>query len=129
MSKFINYLAVILYLVPSSVFSCEPSQVTVKKVDFSFVDRCDNLPRSCYQISGVAVLNNSCSTPVGVQLKLTGYDKDDAPVATVEYWPASIRNLAPGDYVSSAPRQFHYDARIARFELQVIDTRKWDEKH
>jgi hypothetical protein len=76
-------------------------------------------------MKGVAVLTNRCREPVGVQVKITGYDKSGSPVATSELWPASIRNIPTGDYPFSLDQYLDYDPSIKKFDLKVIEVKQW----
>jgi len=76
-------------------------------------------------MKGVGVLANQCSEPIGVQLKITGYDKAGAPVATRELWPASVRNIPPGDYTFSLDQWLAHDPEIKTFDVVPVAIRKW----
>jgi hypothetical protein len=72
-----------------------------------------------------AVLTNRCAEPVGVQIKMTAYDKSGAPIATSARWPASISNIPPGDYTISLDQYLDYDPAIVKFELVPIAVKQW----
>ena len=71
------------------------------------------------------MLTNRCSEPVGVQLKMTAYDRTRTPVATRELWPASTRNIPPGDHTFSLDQWFDYDPEMKTFDLIPIEVREW----
>ena len=76
-------------------------------------------------MKGVAVLTNNCAEAVGVQIKITGYDGSGLPVATRNLWPASVRNIPPGDYTFSLDQWLDYDPEIKKFELKPIEVNQW----
>jgi hypothetical protein len=88
-----------------------------------FVDECRTT--SCPFMKGVAVLTNGCSGPIGVQLKITAYDKAGAPVAARELWPASVNNIPPGDYTFSLDTWLGYDPEINTFEIAPVAVKRW----
>lgn len=106
------------------VQACDVSKIAIKSVEAGFVDECR--ASSCPYLRGVAVLNNGCQTPVGVQVKITVYNESGAPMATDELWPASTRNIPPGDYTFSIDQWIDYQPGMARFELQPVDVREWN---
>lgn len=71
-------------------------------------------------MKGVAVLTNSCAEPVGVQVKIIGYDNAGSPVATRDLWPASVRNIPPGYYTFSLDQYLDYDPSIESIALEPI---------
>lgn len=103
--------------------ACSIADIEIKSVEARFVDECRHSP--CIYMKGVAVLTNRCSEPVGVQVQITGYDKSGAPVATRELWPASVRNIPPGDYTFSLDQYLEYDPAIKRFGLKAVAVRQW----
>ena len=76
-------------------------------------------------MKGVAVLTNKCKEPVGVQVKIIGLDAKGNPVAARELWPASVSNIAPGDYTFSLDQWLDYDADIKRLSLQPVRVQQW----
>lgn len=121
MRTFIAMVA--LAISPSAWAACSPSEITIKSLKARFVNECRGSP--CLSLKGVAVLTNGCAEAVGVQLKITGYDKTGAPVASHDLWPASIANIRPGDYTFSLDSWLAYDPAIKFFELRPISVRKW----
>ena len=112
-----------LLLVSPAHAECAVSDIKVKSIKAKFVDECRRSP--CVIMKGVGVLTNQCSEPIGVQLKITAYDKAGAPVATRELWPASIRNIPPGDYTFSLDQWLEHDPEIKTFEVVPVSIKKW----
>jgi len=102
---------------------CSVSDITIKSLKARFVNPCTT--RSCYTMKGVAVLTNNCKEPVGIEVKITGYNKAGEPVATRDLWPASVSNIPPGDYEFSLDTWLDYDPAIRRFALIPIRVRQW----
>lgn len=101
------------------------NDISVTRVDAKFVDKCNDFLRPCWFLGGTGTLNNSCAFPVGVQLKLTGYDENNIPVDIKEFWPASIRNIPIGEYNFKMPKSFDYSVDITRFSIEVVDIKVW----
>lgn len=102
---------------------CSLSDINIKSMKARFVDECRT--RSCPHMKGVAVLTNRCAEAVGVQIKITAYDKTGAPLATRDLWPASINNIPPGDYTFSLDHWLDYDPDMKTFKLNVIAIKQW----
>lgn len=102
---------------------CTVQDITIKSIRAGFVDRCSGSP--CYYMKGIAVLTNGCRQAIGVQVKITGYDRSGAPVATRELWPASVSNIPPGDYEFSLDQWLEYDPAIKKFSARAVDVRRW----
>lgn len=119
----IMFVAILLACANPAWAACRLSDITIKSMKAGFVDECRRSP--CIYMKGVAVLTNRCSEPVGVQLKITAYDRAGAPVATRELWPASTRNIPPGDYTFSLDQWLDYDPEIKTFDLVPIEVRQW----
>ncbi len=112
-----------LVLVHAANAACSISDIGIKSMKARFVNACETRP--CIHMKGVAVLTNRCKEPVGVQVKMTGYDKSGSPVATRDLWPASVRNIPPGDYTFSLDHYLDYDPSIKKFDLTPVDVRQW----
>ncbi len=76
-------------------------------------------------LTGIAVLKNNCREAVGVQIKITAYAKDGSPLATRELWPASVRNIPPGNFEFSLDQWLDYQPAMHNFKLFVVDVRRW----
>lgn len=98
--------------------SCKTTDISIKTTRIKWVDECKRSP--CTVLRGTAVLTNNCSLPVGVEVKITGFDKHGTPIATRDLWPASTNNIAPGDYVFSLDQWLDYDPAIKTFSLSAI---------
>lgn len=103
--------------------SCSISDIDIKSMKARFVNDCGH--SQCIYMKGIAVLTNRCKEPVGVKIKITGYDKSGSYVATRELWPASIRNILPGDYTFSLDHYLEYDSSIKKFDLIVVEVKQW----
>lgn len=103
--------------------ACSVADIAIKSIDAKFVDRCRRTP--CPSMKGLAVLTNHCAESVGVQIKITGYNKNHAPLATRDLWPASINNIPPGDYTFSLDTWLDYDPAIKTFDLVPISVKRW----
>lgn len=102
---------------------CTTSDISIKSMKARFVDECR--ASSCPYMKGVAVLTNGCQEPIGVQLKITAYDKAGAPAATKDMWPASVKNIPPGDYTFSLDTWLDYDPEIKTFEITPVAVNRW----
>lgn len=70
------------------------------------------------------ILRHSCPVPIGVQLKWTTYDSSGAVVFSVDFWPASIRNIPPNtDYAFDIPQK--PPVTPSRFTVSAIATTIW----
>lgn len=107
----------------SSSASCSPADIQIKSVKVKFVDECRASP--CIYMKGVAVLNNRCSVPVGVQIKITAYDKSGSPMATSDLWPASTDNIPPGDYTFSIDHWLDHEPGMVSVDLAPISVKQW----
>lgn len=108
----------------SAATQCGPSTVAIKSIRARWVDTCRT--RSCAYLQGAAVLTNNCPVPIGIEVTLTGLDKSGIPVASRTGWPASVSNIAPGDYTFSVDTWLEYDPAIEQFELTVASTKTWN---
>lgn len=117
-------LLFIFIFAPSSVWAgCSTSDIAIKSIRAKWIDQCKRTP--CIFMKGAAVLTNKCTSPVGVQVKITGLDKEGRPVASKDMWPASIRNIPPGDYMFSLDTWLAYDSDIVSFEASPISVKRW----
>jgi hypothetical protein len=106
--------------------SCQRSDITIKRLDARIVDECKRTP--CPQLRGVAVLTNGCSEAIGVQLKIVGLDASGAPIATKDFWPASVSNIPPGDFTFSLDYALDADPRLRRFTLEPVRVERWRDR-
>lgn len=77
-------------------------------------------------MKGAGVLSNHCSKAIGVELKMIALDKNDTPIASKDFWPASVQNIPPGDYTFTLDHHIDYDPRIKAFSLEPIRVREWN---
>lgn len=117
-------VTLLLVTLPASAWAaCALSDITIDSIKARFVDECGR--SSCIYMKGIAVLANRCAEPVGVQLKITGYDRAGTPIATRDLWPASVGNIPPGDYPFSLDQWLKYDPEIRSIGLTPISIRRW----
>jgi hypothetical protein len=117
-------ITLLLAILPASAWAaCALSDITIESIKARFVDECGR--SSCTAMKGIAVLANRCAEPVGVQLKITGYDRAGRPVASRDLWPASVGNIPPGDYPFSLDQWLKYDPEIKAIGLTPIGIRQW----
>ncbi len=100
---------------------CAVSDIVVKSSKARF----ENVAGQNY-MRGVAVLTNRCTEAVGVQLQMTALDAKGNPVATRELWPASIRNIPPGDFTFSLDHWLPYDRAMKSFTLSPVEVKRWN---
>ncbi len=72
------------------------------------------------------MLTNHCDIAVGVQIKITAVDESGAPIATDEMWPASTRNIPPGDFTFSIDQWLDYQPGMKGVLLEPVDVTQWD---
>lgn len=104
--------------------SCTIDKINMKSIKARFSNKCT--ASRCMYMEGVAVLNNGCSEPVGVQVKIIGYDKNGNPVASRDLWPASVNNIPPGDYTFSLDLYLEYDPAMKNFSVEPISVKRWN---
>jgi hypothetical protein len=107
----------------ASAAQCSVADIQIKSSKARFVDGCTR--SRCPAMKGVAVLHNGCGEAVGVQVQMTGYDRAGAPLATRELWPASIRNIPPGDYTFSLDSWLEWQEGMASTDMKVIAVKRW----
>lgn len=76
-------------------------------------------------MKGIAVLNNRCLIPVGVQIKVTAYDKSGSPMATRDLWPSSTNNIPPGEYTFSIDQSLDYEPGMSSVDVAPISVKQW----
>lgn len=124
------YLASLSYTPPGAATAaaaddpCPLSSIAVTGIRVQWADPCRG--GACTHMKGAGTLVNSCPIAIGVQLKVVGYDGNGIPVASKAAWPASVKNIPPGDYVFSLDHWLDYDPAIERFGVSVESTRVWN---
>jgi hypothetical protein len=103
--------------------ACTLTNIEIKSMRAGFSNKCRT--RTCMAFEGIAALKNKCSEAVGVQIKITAYAKNGSPLATRELWPASIRNIPPGDFEFSLDTWLDYQPGMHKFALSVVDVKRW----
>jgi hypothetical protein len=103
--------------------ACSLSDIKISSMNAKFINKCSS--SECFYMHGVAVLENSCAEPIGVQVQIIAYDKSGSPVATSEAWPASTRNIPPGRYTFSLDHYLDYEPSITHFDLKPIEVNQW----
>lgn len=75
-------------------------------------------------IAFTGTVTNKGSLSCGVQLKIVTLDGAGAPLEAKEFWPASVRNVAPGqsEHYSYFVR---FDPAMKSFDLRAISARAW----
>ena len=117
---------IVLCTVSPSLFSagiCTVANIEIKSMRAGFSNKCRT--RTCMAFEGIAVLKNNCREAVGAQIKITAYAKDGSPLATRELWPASVRNIPPGDFEFSLDTWLDYQPGMHKFALSVVDVKRW----
>jgi hypothetical protein len=116
----LRYILAAVISLGTSAQACSLADISVKLTTVRF----DKLRHGTY-LKGTAVLTNQCQVAVGVQIQIVGYDKENAPVATRELWPASVRNIPPGEYIFSIDQWLDYEPGMKRIALKPVDIRHW----
>lgn len=104
---------------------CTVADVSVQLTRAKWVDACRRTP--CPTFKGAAVITHRCPSPIGVQVRLVGYDRSGAPIAVSEQWPWSIDNRAAGAHPISLDQALQYDPEIERFGVDVLSVKRWPE--
>lgn len=116
----LRYVLSTMLLFATSAQACTLADISVKLTTVRF----EKLRHGTY-LKGTAVLTNDCRDSVGVQVQITAYDKENVPVATRELWPASVRNIPPGEYVFSIDQWLDYEPTMKLIALRPVDVRRW----
>lgn len=121
--KYLYVLAATLVASPAFA-ECGPSDFTVEGFKATVYDDCRLTPCPALKLTGKA--RNNCPAPAGVQLKIIAEDKSGDVVDTVEGWPASTRNIAPGEaYAFDLGPLMTYRPEMQKFRVQIIDAKTW----
>lgn len=106
------------------VQACTVSNFQVEDFTPRVVDDCRL--RSCPVLKLLAHLKNNCAVAAGAQVKVVATDQAGNLVDTFEGWPASTRNIAPGEaYAFDFGPVLTYRKSMKNFSLQVIDAKVW----
>lgn len=102
---------------------CSVADIEIKSVRAKWANECRTSP--CMYMRGIAVLKNNCREAVGVEVKVTGLDSAGEPVQTTEGWPASVRNIPPGEFEFSLDQWLQYDGDIKTFSVRPVRVKRW----
>ena len=94
---------------------CAPQDFTVSALKFR---------REYDTLNFTGTVTNSGALACGVQLKVSTYDGAESVVETKDFWPASIRNIAPGAAENFA-YFVRYDKSAKRYDVVPIDAKAW----
>lgn len=102
---------------------CAASDIEITSIKLRMEDECRT--ESCAVVKGVATLKNNCRESVGVQIKAIGMSKTETPLAARDFWPASVNNIPPGEYVFSLDQVLDYQPEMKRIDLSVKQVKVW----
>jgi len=75
-------------------------------------------------VSFTGTVTNKGASACGVQLKIVTFDAAGAPLEAKEFWPASVRNIAPGG--SEHYTYFvQFDSAMKTFDLRAVSAKAW----
>ncbi|WP_315707397.1 hypothetical protein [Brenneria uluponensis] len=98
---------------------CDISKITVTSFNAGF-DRAES-----EYLRGAATIYNGCTRPVGIQMKISSYDRNRNIVSVQDFWPANIDNIPVGEYSFSLDMKLRYDKRIESFRLSPVSITEW----
>lgn len=78
-----------------------------------------------YAVTVTGRILNNCSMPVGVQLKITLYDKTGAVLAVSDPWPASTNNI-PAKTAFAFEALFLETKGMAKYDVRVVRVNSWE---
>lgn len=103
--------------------ACSSADFEVKdfKID---VKRCSGARCPRLRLEGILV--NKCSSAAAARIEIQGKDENGAVLGSAEGWPASTRNLAPGEEVEfDFGPLIKFDQRLVNFDVLVIEVKSW----
>jgi hypothetical protein len=118
-----------LSLMPADAYDgqtgrCEISDFEIEGFKPTIYDDCRATP--CPALSLTGKLKNKCLNPAGAQVKITAEDAEGNVIDTIEGWPASIRNIRPGDtYSFNLGPLMRYRPEMKTFHIEIIDVKTW----
>ena len=74
-----------------------------------------------------ATVSNNSAAPCGIELKASTYDKSGAVLDTANFWPASVRNIAPGAS-ENFKTALRYDREASDYDIVPINSKAWHQK-
>ncbi|GMP00810.1 hypothetical protein TM239_26430 [Bradyrhizobium sp. TM239] len=116
-------------VVPSKVESvtsktCRASDFVVEGFSSKVFDDCKQ--SSCPTLKLTGKLRNNCALSAGAQIKITAEDGKGSVIDTIDGWPASTRNVAPGaTYAFDMGPLMVYRKGMKNFKIDIIDARIW----
>jgi hypothetical protein len=103
---------------------CSVADFKVEGFRATIFDDCRTRPCPALKLTGK--LRNHCAVAASAEIKITALDSGGDVIDTIEAWPASIRNIAPGQaYAFDLGPLMRYRMGMERFEIEVIDVRVW----
>ena len=108
----------------SQAEECDIGKITVTNNNVHYKDFCSG--NDCTRTTGTITIENGCSEPVGVQIKITTFDENNNPVTVRELWPASIRNIPVGKEIFSADYWLDYEPTGKKIEIVPIRVKKYE---
>lgn len=109
---------------PPTTLACSASDFRVENFRATVYDDCRRTPCPALKLTGK--LKNNCKIAAGAQIKITAEDARGIVIDTTEGWPASIRNIAPGEsYAFDLGPLMTYRPNMKNFQVQVISARTW----
>lgn len=73
----------------------------------------------------VGEVQNLGRVPAGVKLEAIARDENGTLLDSEEFWPASIRNIEPGE-TTGIEISLTKNTNVAKYEVRVIDVTQWD---
>lgn len=106
-----------------SAHACGATDFAIK--DFAVdIERCSG--SRCPKLRLAGKLVNQCSAPAAARIEIQGLDGNGRPLANAEGWPASTRNLAPGEeVVFDFGPLMKFDTRLVDFKVMVVEVKSW----
>ncbi|MBC3214231.1 hypothetical protein [Serratia fonticola] len=101
--------------------SCTVNDIDFGEVNFRFAPKYENGQK---QLIGISYLINKCTSPIGVQVRQVGFDKNNKAISVETFWPASINNIQAGRY-DFPLYPVHVDERIVRFLVTAESVKVW----
>lgn len=103
---------------------CRVADFVVEGFSSKVFDDCRQ--SSCPTLKLTGKLKNNCAFSAGAQLKITAEDGKGGVVDTIDGWPASTRNVAPGStYAFDMGPLMVYRKSMKKFNIEIIDVRTW----
>lgn len=107
---------------PESAAAARPPKCTKADAAVTLTKFYDE-SRMYFAVMGELV--NRCHEPLGIHVRIVGYDKGGKMLDMWEGWPASIRNIAPQGREPFKMTIFQFDPAIKKIDAEVIEVRRW----